>query len=58
MLAEVKHGCPAWFSLLCPYLLLDTKGVLAELGEGDSTKVLHIDLSHCEVICSELSDVF
>ena len=25
-LAEVKHGCPAWFGLLHPHLLLDTKG--------------------------------
>ena len=58
MLAEVKHGCPAWFGLLHPHSLLDTKGVLAELGGGDSTKVPGTDPSHWELICSEFSDVF
>ena len=42
-LTGVKGGCPAWFSLLHPYSLLHNKGVLAVLGEGDSTKVPGID---------------
>ena len=58
MLAEVKRGCPAWFSLLHPHLLLDTKGVLAALNGEDNTKIPGTDLSHCGLICSELSDVF
>ena len=58
MLAEVKHGCPAWFGLLYPQSLLDTKGVLTVLGGGDSTKVPSTDPSHWELICSVFSDIF
>ena len=57
MLAEVKHGYPAWFGLLHPHSLLDTE-VLAVLGVGDSTKVLDTDLSCWELICSKFSDIF
>ena len=32
VLAQVKHGCPAWFGLLHPNSLLKTKRVLAALG--------------------------
>ena len=46
VLAEVKHGCPAWFGSLHPDLLLDTKGVLAVLRGGGSTKVPGSDLSN------------
>ena len=52
VLAEVKHGCPAWFSLLHPHSSLDTKGVLAVFGKGDSTKVPSTDPLHWELICS------
>ena len=38
VLAEVNHGCPAWFGLLHPHSLLDTKGMLAAFGGGDSTR--------------------
>ena len=55
VLAEVKHGHPAWSGLLHPLSLLNTKGVLASLGGGDSTKVLGTDCSHWELICSEFS---
>ena len=34
VLAEVKHGCPAWYGLLHPHSLLHTKGLLAVLGKG------------------------
>ena len=58
MLAEVKRGCPASCGLLHPHLLLDNKGVLATLGEGDSMKVPGTDLSLWELIFSEFSNVF
>ena len=58
MLAEVKYGCPAWFGLLHPYFLLDTKGVLLSLGGENSTNILGIDPSHWELICSGFSGVF
>ena len=58
VLAKAKHGCHAWFGLLHPRSLMDTKGVLAELGGGDSTKVPGTDPSHWELIFSELTDVF
>ena len=57
VLAEVKRGFPAWFGL-CPHLLLDTMGVLAVLGGGDTTKVAGIDPSHWKKICGEFSIVF
>ena len=38
--------------------MLDTKGVLAELGEGDSTKVPGNDLLFWELIFSEFKSVF
>ena len=57
-LAEVKCSCLASFGLLYPHLLLDTKGVLATLGEGDSTKVQGTDLLYCKQIYSEFRDVF
>ena len=53
VLAEVKRGCPIWFGLLHPYLLLDTKKMLAVLGERDSTKVPGTDPS-CWQLISEL----
>ena len=34
VLAEVKCGCLAWFGLLHPHSLLDTKGVFAVLWGG------------------------
>ena len=58
MWADVNYGCPAWFSLLHPHSLLDTKGVLAVLGGGDSTKVLGTNPLHWELIHSEFSDIF
>ena len=58
MLAKVKCGCPAWFGLLHPHLLLDTKGVLAVLGGEDSTKVPGTEPICWELICSEFSDFF
>ena len=58
MLAEVKRGCRACFGLLHPYSLLDTKGVLATLVEGDGTKVAGSDPLDWELICGEFSDVF
>ena len=58
MLTEVKCGCPAWFGLLQLHLLLGTKGVLAALGGGNSTKVPGTDISRLELICSEFSDAF
>ena len=58
VLPEVKHSCPAWLSLLHPHSLLDTKGAIAVLGGGDSTKVQSIDLSHWKHICSEFYDIF
>ena len=51
-------GCLTWLGLPHPYLLLDTKGVLAALGGGDNTKVLSTDLSHWESIFNELSAFF
>ena len=57
VIVEVKHRCPAWFSLLHPYSLQDTKGVLGTLG-GNSTKVPGTDPSHWDLICSEFRDVF
>ena len=56
MLAKVKLGCTA-FKLLHTHLLLVTKGMLAVLGEGDSTKVLGTDPSHLELIFSKFIDV-
>ena len=44
--------------LVAPHLLLDTKGVLAALVGGDSTKVLGTDPLYCDLICSEFSGVF
>ena len=58
MLAEFKRIYPAWFGFLDPYLLLDTKGVLAALGGGESTKVPVKEPLHWELICSECSDAF
>ena len=58
MLAEVKCSCPAWFSLLYPHLFLETKEVLAVLGEGDRAKVPGNDPSCWELICSEFSNIF
>ena len=58
VLAEVKCGCPAWFSLLHTHSLLGTKGVLAVLGGGDNTKVPGTNSSYWELICSKFSDVF
>ena len=58
VLAEVKRGCLTFFGLLHPHSLLDTKGVLAVLEGGDSTKVPSSDPSHWDLICSEFSDVF
>ena len=55
-MAEVKRGCASCFSLLHPRSLLDTKGVLAMLGGGDSTKVPGTDPSYCKLICGEFSD--
>ena len=57
VLAEVKRGCAALFGLLHPHSLPDTKGVLSELGERDSTKVTSTNPSRWELICSEFSDV-
>ena len=54
----MKHGYPAWFGLLHPHSLLDTKGVVAVLGGGDSTKVPDTDLSYWELMYSSFSDVF
>ena len=39
VLVEVNYGSPGWFSLLHPHSLLDSKGVLAALGRGNSIKV-------------------
>ena len=58
VLTEIKPGCPAWFGLLHPHWLLDTKGVLAALGGGDCNKVLGTDPPHWELMCSEFSGVF
>ena len=58
VLAVVKRGCLAWFGLLHPHSLLDTKGVSAILERRDSTKVSGADPSHWELICIEFSDVF
>ena len=58
VLPEVKCSFTAWFGLLLPHSLLDTKRVLAALGEMDNTKEAGTDPSHWEFICSELSDVF
>ena len=60
VLAEVEYGCPAWFGLLHPHLLLDTKGLLAAMGGGGSTKIPGTDPSHWDIhfICCEFSDVF
>ena len=41
-----------------PYSLLDTKGVLAALGERDSTKVLATNTLYWELICSVFSYIF
>ena len=57
-MAEVEHGCPAWLRLLHLHSLLDSKGVLAVLWEGDSNKVPGTDSSYCDQIYSEFSDIF
>ena len=57
VLAKVKRGCPAWLSLLHPHSLLDTKGLLAALGGGDSTKIQGTNPSCWEIVCSEFSDI-
>ena len=46
MLAEAKRGCPEYFGLLHPHLLLDNKGLLAALGKVDNTKAPGTDPSH------------
>ena len=46
------------FDLLQPHLLMDIKGVLAMLGEGDNTKVPDADPLHWKLLCSNYSDVF
>ena len=38
VLAEVKRGFPTWFGSLHPLSLLGTKGLLAALWGGDSTR--------------------
>ena len=43
--AEEKYSCPVWFGLLHLHLLLDTQGIFAVLGGGDSTKVPGTDPS-------------
>ena len=58
VLDEVKRSYHAWFGLLHPHSLLDTKGVVVALGAGDSTKVLHTDPSCWELIYSVLSEIF
>ena len=58
LLAEVKCGFFAYFVLLHPNLLLETKGVLAALERGDSTKVPGTDTSYWELIYSEFKDIF
>ena len=58
MLAKVKSGSLALFGLLHPYSMLDTKGVLVELEERDSTKVPFTNPSQWELICSEFHDIF
>ena len=58
VLAEMKHGCPAWFGCLHPHLLLDTKRLLAALREGDNAKVPGTDPSYWELMCSEFGDLF
>ena len=58
LLAKVTFNCPAWFGLLHPHSLLDTKGVLAVLGGGDSTKLPGTDPLYWELICSKFTDVF
>ena len=58
VLAQVKCSCPALLGLLHPQSLLDTKGVLAALWGGDSTKVPGADTLRWELIISELSDIF
>ena len=55
VLADMKY---VWFGLLHPHSLLETKGVLAVLGGGDSIKVLGTNPSHWELIYSDFSDVF
>ena len=58
VLDEAKRGCPVCFGLLHPNLLLNTNGVLATLGVGDSTKVTGTDLLHWEQICNDFSDAY
>ena len=58
VLAEVKHSCPACFSLFHPYTLLDTKGLLPILWGKDNTKVLSTDPLCSQLIKNEFSDVF
>ena len=58
MLAKVKYGCPAWFDLLHPHLLPDTKGLLPVLWGGDNAKVPGTDPPYWELICSNLSNIF
>ena len=50
MLAEVKRSYFVLFHFLHPYLLVEIKGVLAVLGEGDSIKVPGTDPSLWELI--------
>ena len=38
VLSEIKYDCPAWFGLLHPHPLLDSKGILAALGRGGVTR--------------------
>ena len=48
VLAKVKRGYPSWFLFLHPHSLLDTKGVLAELGAREVTKFPDTDFLHCD----------
>ena len=57
MLADVTHGCPAWFNLH-PHSFLNTNGVLEVLGRRDNINILAIDPSYWELTCSEFSDIF
>ena len=33
VLVKMKHGCPAWFGLFHPHLLLETNGDICRVGE-------------------------